>query len=432
LSSAGLTDAAAVFGRPPGNPFLRYRELLHGYQAALAAGLDDDGWRVLVEGLDGAVAEVDGAGFGSTPFGTNAALAAELGVASLWIKDESGNVSGSHKARHLMGVMLWLEAAGRLGLVPAGDERPLAIASCGNAALAAAVVARAARRPLEVFVPPHANRSVLERLTGLGAHLNPCPRQAGEAGDPCYLRFREALADGALPFTCQGNENGLTIDGAKTLAWEMVSDLAAADSAIDVLLLHVGGGALAAAVIDALREAHEIGVLARLPRCHAVQTRGAAPLLRAWERLSGRILVARERAWGEPSPTGEAPRAALLASPELAGRVAASLDHAATHRSEFMWPWEEEPHSIADGILDDETYDWLAILEGLLATGGWPLAAAEETLVEANDLARAATGLHPCHTGTAGLAGAMELARRGVLRPGDRVAVILSGVARGG
>jgi threonine synthase len=34
-----------------------------------------------------------------------------------------------------------------------------------------------------------------------------------------------------------------------------------------------------------------------------------------------------------------------------------------------MWPWEEPPHSVASGILDDETYDWLAVLRGVVAPG---------------------------------------------------------------
>jgi len=31
-----------------------------------------------------------------------------------------------------------------------------------------------------------------------------------------------------------------------------------------------------------------------------------------------------------------------------------------------MWPWEETPRSVAHGILDDETYDWLAIVKGIM------------------------------------------------------------------
>jgi hypothetical protein len=34
-----------------------------------------------------------------------------------------------------------------------------------------------------------------------------------------------------------------------------------------------------------------------------------------------------------------------------------------------MWPWNEEPRSIAHGIRDDETYDWFTIVTGMLASG---------------------------------------------------------------
>ena len=89
------------------------------------------------------------------------------------MKDETGNVSGSHKARHLFGVLLYLEVAERLGLAdPRAAE--LAIASCGNAALAAAVVAAAGGRALRVFVPRRRRPVVLERLEELGARVVAC------------------------------------------------------------------------------------------------------------------------------------------------------------------------------------------------------------------------------------------------------------------
>jgi threonine synthase len=430
LTPEAIGDASEIFTRADANPFVRYRELLHGYQAARANGFTDADWLRLVDDLDGQIAAVDGRAFRVTPFESASAVAERLGVAEIMVKDESGNVSGSHKGRHLMGVMLWLEAARRLGLVEGGPEPPLAIASCGNAALAAAVVASAAERRLEVFVPTHANPHVVERLAALGARLHPCPREAGEAGDPCYLRFREALAEGAVPFTCQGNENGLTIDGGKTLAWEMVSQLAASGTSLDVLFLHVGGGALASSVIEGLREARDLGLLPEMPRIHAVQTTGAYPLVRAWRLLVDRVLESWTREGGGTPPPDDASRAALCASEDLVPHLRRALEYATTHRSSFMWPWEEEPHSIADGILDDETYDWMAVVEGLLETGGWPVLAREEILVEANDVARAAIGLDPCHTGTAGLAGALELSRSDDLAADARLGIIVSGAAR--
>ena len=40
-------------------------------------------------------------------------------------------------------------------------------------------------------------------------------------GDPAMLRFREAVAAGAIPFTVQGPENALALDGGRTLGWEI-------------------------------------------------------------------------------------------------------------------------------------------------------------------------------------------------------------------
>jgi threonine synthase len=267
--------------------------------------------------------------------------------------------------------MIWLLVAERIDTSLAHAR--LAIASCGNAALAAATIARAAKRDLDVYVPDDASPSVIARLKRLGANVTRCVREPEVAGDPAYLRFREAIARGALPFTCQGNENGLVIESGQTLGWELASQLAARAMALDDLFIQVGGGALASATIAALGEACALGVLPRLPRIHAVQTL-ASPLRRAWDRVHERGLD-RE------------------------------FDQAITHRSQFMWPWESAPHSIATGILDDETYDWAAVLRGVLSTGGSVITVSEDGLRVANRLA----GDGISATGSAGLAGALRV-----------------------
>jgi len=386
------------------NPFVKYRRLLYSWHAARERGWTDEQYVAAVGAFDAAVARLDGAGFRATPFARQPALsaAAEFDDAGgIWVKDETGNVSGSHKARHLAGIMLLLSTAGST----AGREsssRELAIASCGNAALAAAVVARAAGMPLRTFVPPDADARVLARLRSLGAAIAVCPRRPGEAGDPCYKRFKEALAAGALPFCCQGPDNGLTIEGGETLAYEI------ADSpeghTLDAIVIQVGGGALASACIQGLRDAVALGRLPRLPRIFTVQTRGAAPLARAFDRVT-----------------------ALAAT---AG-AAHALRYAASHRAEFMWPWETPPQSIAHGILDDETYDWMAVVRGMLETGGRTIVVDDDAVRAANALARETTAIDVDHTGSAGLAGLRALREAGILRPQDRVAVIFSGVRRG-
>ncbi len=95
-----------------------------------------------------------------------------------------------------------------------------------------------------------------------------------------------------------------------------------------------------------------------------------------------------------------------------------------------MWAWESEPVSIAHGILDDETYDWLAVVRAMLLTGGRPVVVDEATLHEANALALPDVGIDADHTGTAGLAGLISLARDGIVGPDETVAVIFSGARR--
>ncbi|MGZ8584868.1 MAG: PLP-dependent lyase/thiolase [Actinomycetota bacterium] len=387
------------------NPFIRYRELFHAYHLGRAHGMTDADHVHLVEQLDKAVAEVDGRGFVETPFARSDMLSKAIGCA-VWVKDETGNVSGSHKARHLMGLMIQLLVAEQTGLAPA-DGRELAIASCGNAALAAALVAKAADRAIRVFVPDWADQAVVRRLRDLGATIETCARVPGVAGDPTYHALLRAVADGAVPFTCQGPDNGLTIEGGQTLGYELVTRLMHEGEGLDRLVVQVGGGALASACVRAFEDAALLEAPERLPTINAVQTENAHPLERAFE-------IVRGRAGREGSPEG----------------IVDAMSWARSHRSEVMWPWEEEPRSVAEGILDDETYDWAAIVGGMLATDAAPVLVSEERLKEANVLAREATGIDVSHTGSAGLAGLLELAGMGELGRNERVAVLFTGVRR--
>ncbi len=419
---AGTDDADHVLTRvlgsagtrfPSGaeaNPYLRYRALMHSHHVAVARGMPDAGYCGLVASLDESVAGVAGHGFRATPFFRSRALSEALGFSAaggVWVKDETGNVSGSHKGRHLMGVLIHLAVMEACGLLDPAGRRGLAIASCGNAALAAAVLARAAGWRLTVFVPPEADPGTVRLLRELAAAVVVCPRAPGALGDPAYLRLREELDRGALPFTTQGNQNGLAVEGGQTLGYELVTDLAASGGALDHLIVQVGGGALASSCLQALREAVELGQLGRLPRVHTVQTCGAHPLEQAYKRV--RALL----------PDGAGP-----------GAVRQAVARAAAHRSAFMQAWATQPVSAATGILDDETYDWRAVVEGMLLTGGRPLVVSESSLAQANRLALATTGIPVDPTGSAGLGGLLEMRRSGEIGDRDRVAVLFTGLRR--
>ncbi len=376
----------------PANPFIRYRVRLDSYRLAQERGWTDRRFVALVERLDLAVQDVEGTGFAVTPTTNEGALAEAAGLqaGALWIKDETRNVGGSHKARHLFGVLLH-------HAVTTETVGELAIASCGNAALAAAVVARAADRPLRVFIPTWADPLVVARLEELGARISVCERRPGEAGDPTYLRFVEAVAGGAVPFSCQGTVTPITLDGGRTIGWELADQLIAAGIEGPVrVFVQVGGGALATSLWLGLEAASGLDLV-----LHPVQTEACAPLTRAWDLLNE-----------ESSDT----------------HTQLVLIHDEPDR--FMWPWEPVGTSAASGILDDVTYDWPTILEATLITGGWPTTVAEETVVEAHRLARAHTSIEADPTGTAGFAGILHNVREGSIPTNLPTVALFTGVER--
>ena len=145
-------------------------------------------------------------------------------------------------------------------------------------------------------------------------------------------------------------------------------------------MIQVGGGALAACV--------GLG-LGPDVRLDTVQAEGCAPLADAWERAGGRAHP--EREWADVMRT---------------------------------WP---DPHSLADGILDDETYDWIADIDVMRRSGGRPVIATEGHVRRANEIA-VSSGFEVSPTGSAGLAGVLAI--RDELVDGDHLLVVMSGVAR--
>ena len=371
------------------NPFLRYRQLLWSWHRWTAANLSDDDFVAMTHALDDSVKEVAGTGFVTTPARWVDSLGA-VSQAPVFAKDETGNVGGSHKARHLMGLLLHLAVD-----AVANDVR-LAISSCGNAALGAATVARAANRPIDVFIPTWADPKVVSALDNLEATIHVCERQANESGDPCMLRFQEAVEGGALPFGVQATENLWTLDGGRTIGWELADQLGA--DSVDNVLVQVGGGALLTSCAIGLLEGAALGPLGHVPRVWAVQAQQCAPFEKAWSQIPA------------------------------AASVDERLSLAEQQAEQLMTPWPD-PSSAATGILDDVTYDWLGVARALLLTGGSSVVASEDDIESANQRVRAA-GYNSDHTGSAGYAGLLAALRERTIAPTDKTAVLFTGVRR--
>lgn len=405
------------------DPFLRYRSLQHSYHLHLALGGTDAHYVRLVERLGVALVRHGGPTFAVAPLRQlhDVALVAE--EADVWVRDDTAGVAGSHKARHLMAILLHLEVR------KVAKRIPLAIASCGNAALAAATLARAAARPIHVFVPTWANPVVVGWLRDLGAHVVECPRRDDDPpGDPCLHRFREAVSGGALPFTVQGSENGFAIDGGATAGHELADGFAML-GVPDRLLIQVGGGAWASGVWRGLRDARGLGVIDRLPALHCVQAQGCAPLVAAWMTVATRalIILGQENLLDDGSDGFEV-AAATLAVTEARRSVEAAMQWALTHRSGVMVPWLN-PQSVATGIIDDEAYDWAALVRAMLVSGGWPVTVSDAQVSQATALVNA-DGIDADETGSAAVAGVLALGGRAGVGGRERAVATVTGIRR--
>ena len=386
-------EPAPLRGGDDPNPFIAFRRYLAWDRFAEGLGLDEEVRTALVHSLDGDVARAAGTGFRTTPYARHDELSAALGFSDsggVWVKDETHNVAGSHKARHLFTELLHLLALERAGRAPWRKRPELAIASCGNAAFAASTLARAVGWPISVFVPAAVDAALVEMIESVGGRVVRCPRRDGDGpGDPTVLRFREAVAAGAVPFGVQGTENAWCLDGGRTIGWEIAHVEERMDAPpLDRVFVQVGGGAFATDLAWGLFA----GGLR--PRLHAVQTSACAPLVRAW-RIA--------------SETGGA-------------------RNAGSRWERCMWPWEHVGESIADGILDDETYDWVGVCNAMADGGGWPVEVPEPIIVDAYRLAHSVTDVDVSPTGAAGLAGLLGM--RSEIGDDERVAVVFSGIRR--
>jgi threonine synthase len=426
--------------------FSVFRELLSSRHLA-----GESSYVNILHTIEARLEREEGHGFRVTPCTRETGLARALGRSGqVWVKNETGNITGSHKGRHLMGTLLYLEA-----LREAADQRQkqvLAIYSCGNAALGAAAVARAGEYELHAYVPTDVNPAVERMLLERGAIVEKMARLDTAAGDPCYNAFREAVdLKGWAPFSCSGNDNWSNIEGGETLGWEMARQLHSRSARVSSLVIQVGGGALARAAVQGWREMHRMGLAHELPRIHVCQPQGGFPFARAYYCILADIARKNhlQLDWSydrEGSPGSELTKlraatvthadqfraVARYAQKEFqTDRVQGPLSNGLKNRKRFMWAWDgAAPESLAHGILDDETYDWYDLLRAVLITGGKAEILTEETIVKAHKLAHASTDISPCATGTAGLAGLIQLQDSGDIDPTEDVGLFFTGLQR--
>lgn len=204
---------------------------------------------------------------GWTPLSDSRALAAEVGVRRLRLKDEGRNLSGSFKDR-----------ASSIGVVRAVDAgaRAVACASTGNAAVSMAACAALAGMPANIFVSQNVPAGKLAQLLIYGSRVFKVQGTYEQAYDLCMQacdRF------GWYNRCCAYNP--YLVEGKKTGGMELAEQCFADPP--DWVAVSVGDGCTIAAIGKGLRQMRELEIIDWAPRLLGVQAAGVAPIARAFE-----------------------------------------------------------------------------------------------------------------------------------------------------
>ncbi|MFB6127937.1 MAG: pyridoxal-phosphate dependent enzyme [Halolamina sp.] len=203
---------------------------------------------------------------GTTPLVDAPQLADELGVGSVAVKDESRNPTGTVLDR---GHSLAVTAAA------ATDVDLLAQATPGNGGQSMAAYAGQHDLRSYAFVPsraPFPNKA----LTNVhGGEM----RVVGGRLDDAKASLATDLAADYYPMGAF--RTPYRHEGAKTVAYEVLADRGWA--APDAVVVPASTGELMVGLTKGFREAHDLGLVNRVPRLFGVQPAGCAPIAAAWQ-----------------------------------------------------------------------------------------------------------------------------------------------------
>lgn len=301
---------------------------------------------------------------GFTPLVRAQRLASELGLRELYIKDDSVNhPTLSYKDRV---VSVAATRAVELGFTVFG------CASTGN--LANSVSAHAARLGLECFVfIPHdlevgkvlGSAVFRPRLLAVHGNYDDVNRLCTQIAD----RFGWGFAN--------INLRAYYAEGAKTLGFEIAEQLGWRFP--QHIVSPVAGGTLLPRIARGLRELKDIGVVTGdLPRIHAAQAAGCAPVVRALEQG-------------------------------------------------LEFPEPVKPATLAKSIAIGNPADGFQVVRTVLETGGSGVASSDEEILAAMQLLAETEGIFTEPAGGATLAGAATLIRNGVIGADESVVVCITG-----
>jgi threonine synthase len=200
---------------------------------------------------------------GGTPLVAAPQLAQRLGLAHLWLKDETRNPTRCLKDRATALFMTQALALGR---------RDVYCASAGNAAISLAGFAAHLGLACHVYVPNVVSATRLAWLERYGADVHV---SQGDY-DCAYDEAEEAGArQGWLSRNCAFNP--YLVEGKKTVSFEIAEQLGW--TAPDLVAAPVGDGCTLGAIGKGFRELREVGLVERMPRLLGAQAATLQPIV---------------------------------------------------------------------------------------------------------------------------------------------------------
>ena len=206
-------------------------------------------------------------GEGFTPLLTARRLGSAIGIPRVSIKDESGNPTGSFKAR---GLALAVSMAKSLGATE------VCLPSAGNAGSALAAYAARGGLKAHVFVPSDIAPLFVMETRAYGAEVVTVDGLINDAGRVCAERAKESGW-----YECATLKEPYRIEGKKTMGYELAEQLGW--KLPDAILFPTGGGVGVIGLWKAFQELEEMGFVGpSRPRMYAVQAEGCAPIVKAF------------------------------------------------------------------------------------------------------------------------------------------------------
>ena len=303
-------------------------------------------------------------GEGGTPLLPLAGMGAALDLGGLWLKEESPNPTQSFKAR---GLALAVNGALAFG------KEAIALPSAGNAGSAAAAYAAAGGLRCRITVPEDTPEMFIIEQQAFGAEVKRVPGTIAEAG-----RALSAWAPAPEWWNVSTFKEPFRLEGKKTLGYEIAEQCGW--RLPEVILYPTGGGTGLVGMWQAFREMATLGwVEGPMPRLIAVQPRGCAPVVRAFEA-------------GESSVAG----------------------------------WVDA-HTAALGLRVPAPFAGALILRAVRESGGTAVAVEEEELLDGMSALAAESGCLACPEGGATLAALQKLRASGEVRARERVVLYNTG-----